>query len=287
MTDRFVDRLAAAVELNKSLLCVGLDPDPSLMPVDDVFDFNRAIIDATKGSVCAYKPNLAFYEALGRRGLDALEQTISYVHAEAPGIVVVGDAKRGDIASTNVQHARALFKVWGFDAATVNGYAGGEAMEPFLEYEDKAIFVWCRSSNPGASELQDVEVDADGTTGRLYELVAERAAEWNRRGNVGLVVGATYPEELRHVRELCPDMPILIPGIGAQLGGLEQAVAFGADSAGRNAMFNASRGVMYASPDASGFGRAAGSEAEALRKRINWELEVQGKPLDQFIPSAT
>ena len=160
-------------------------------------------------------------------------------------------------------------------------------MEPFLEYEDKAIFVWCRSSNPGASELQDVEVDADGTTGRLYELVAERAAEWNRRGNVGLVVGATYPEELRHVRELCPDMPILIPGIGAQLGGLEQAVAFGTDSAGRNAMFNASRGVMYASPDASGFGRAARSEAEALRKRINWALEVQGKPLDQFIPSAT
>ena len=124
MTDTFVDKLAAAVELNNSLLCVGLDPDPSLMPLEDVFEFNRVIIDSTKGYVCAYKPNMAFYEALGFSGLQALEKTISYVHENAAGVLVVGDGKRGDIKSTNLRYARALFEVWDFDAVTVNGYAG-------------------------------------------------------------------------------------------------------------------------------------------------------------------
>ena len=229
MTDRFVDKLTAAVELNKSLLCVGLDPDLSFMPLDDVFDFNRAIIDATKSSVCAYKPNLAFYEALGIPGLQALQQTVEYIRQRASGVLIIGDAKRGDVGNTAEAHARALFETWGFDAATVNPFGGGDTLQPFLDYRDRGVFVWCRSSNPGAGEFQDLVLAGDGGAERLYEIIARRASEWNTGGNVGLVVGATYPRELNQLRDLCPGMPILIPGIGAQEGALEDSVRGGID----------------------------------------------------------
>ena len=272
----FVQRLLEASEANQSLLCVGLDPDPSLMAVSDVLSFNRSIVDATKDLVCAYKPNLSFYEAQGSRGIEALEQTVSYIREEAPGIMVFGDAKRGDIASTNIHYAKALFDVWGFDAATVNAYGGGEALEPFFEYREKGVFVWCRSSNPGAVELQDLVLSSDGGGKRLYEIVAARAFQWNRYGNVGLVVGATYPKELGEVRSLCPDMPILVPAVGAQVGHLEAAVAAGVDTNGRNVLISSSRGVLYASRDQADFAQAARKAAEDLRGQINGILEKRG-----------
>ena len=278
MTDRFADKLAAAAERNQSLLCVGLDPDPKLMPVEDVFDFNHAIIDATKDLVCAYKPNFAFYDAL-EDGHAILHQTINYIKKVAPNIPVIGDSKRGDVQSTSEFHARAMFDVWGFDAATVNVYAGRDAVQPFLDYADRGVLVWCRSSNPGAKEIQDLMVTPpDGEAPRpLYEWIAKLASEWNVAGNVGLVVGATYPEELRRVRELCPDMSILIPGVGAQSGLPEESVKQGVDKDGRNAIVNVSRSVIYASNHTGNFDEAARREAQALRGRINWQLDVQGK----------
>ena len=289
MTDLFVDKLTEAAERNQSLLCVGLDPNPSLMPLKDVFEFNRAIIDATKDLVCAYKPNVAFYDGLGEPGHEALRRTLKYIHHITGDIPVIGDSKRGDVQPTSRFHAKAMFEQWGFDAATVNPYGGHDSVQPFLDYEKKGIFVWCRSSNPGARDIQDLEVtppDSDEAL-PLYQWIATLAKKWNASNNVGLIVGATYPDELRQVRDLCPEMPILIPGIGAQLGALEESVAHGTDSAGRNAIFNVSRSIIYASQDEKDFAQAARSEALSLRNRINWALEVQGKPLNQFVQSAT
>ena len=224
----FVERLDAACAANQSLVCVGLDPDPALMPVRDVFAFNKGVVDATHDLVCAYKPNLGFYEALGLAGLRALEQTIQHIREVAPGVVLLGDAKRGDVGNTATLYAKALFEVWGFDAATVSPYLGGDALKPFLDYRDRGVFILCRTSNPGAGDFQDVLASCDGGGQRpLYQLVALRARERNQYGNVGLVVGATYPRELERVRDICPEMPFLIPGIGSQEGDLEQAVRQG------------------------------------------------------------
>ncbi|MCH8205983.1 MAG: orotidine-5'-phosphate decarboxylase, partial [Chloroflexi bacterium] len=250
---------------NKSLLCVGLDPDPDLMPISDVFEFNRRIIDATEDLVCAYKPNLPFYEALGVDGLRALEKTVAHIREVAPHALVLGDGKRGDIASTNVKYARALFDVWGFDAVTVNGYAGGESLQPFFDYADRGVFVWCRSSNRGSKELQDLRLSDGNETATLYEWVAKCAVEWNSLGNVGLVVGATYPEELARVRAVAPGMLILIPGVGAQSGELDAAVKSGLDGEVPNILVSSSRGITYASRDERDFAQAARGAAENLR----------------------
>ena len=273
----FVQRLLIASQTNQSLVCVGLDPDPSLMAIADVAAFNKSIVDATRDLVCAYKPNIAFYEALGPQGLSALQETVAYIRAEAPRVVVVGDAKRGDVGSTNVRYAKALFEVWGFDAATVNAWGGGESLEPFLEYEDRGVLVWCRSSNPGAGELQDLQVSSDGEATPLYQYVAARAAEWNRRGNVGVVVGGTYPQELGEVRALCQDMPILVPGVGAQHGDVRESVNNGMDRRGRNLMVSSSRGVLYASRDREDFAQAARKAVQDLRGQLNRILVESGK----------
>ncbi len=273
----FLERLKAASLKNRSLLCVGLDPDPALMPVPDVLEFNRAIIDATADLVCAYKPNLPFYESLGLEGLRALEKTVAWAREQAPGVIVLGDGKRGDIGSTNTHYARALFQVWGFDAATVNCYAGGEALEPFFQYRDRGVFVWCRSSNPGAREFQDLRLWGEGQAIPLYQWVARRTQEWNVHGNAGLVVGATYPEELQAIRALCPDMPLLIPGIGSQGGDLQKAVRYGTGDKGASVIISASRSITYASRDRSGFARAARKAAQNLRDTINRILEEEGK----------
>jgi len=266
-----------ASQTNQSLVCVGLDPDPSLMAIADVAAFNRSIVDATRDLVCAYKPNLAFYEALGPQGLSALQETVAYIRAEAPRVVVIADAKRGDVGSTNVRYAKALFDVWGFDAATVNAWGGGESLEPFLEYDDRGVFVWCRASNPGAGELQDLQVSSDGEATPLYQYVAARAAEWNRRGNVGVVVGATYPREVGEVRALCQDMPILVPGVGAQSGDLPASVNNGMDKRGRNLIVSSSRGVLYASREPGDFAQAARKAVQDLRSQLNRILEESGK----------
>ncbi len=263
----FKDRIIQAARRNRSLVCVGLDPDPRLMPVAGVFDFNRAIIEATLDLVCAYKPNLAFYEALGIEGLRALQQTVEHIAGRVP---VIGDAKRGDVSHTAGAYARALFDVFGFDAATVNPYLGFDAVEPFLGHRDKGVFVLCRTSNPGAADFQDLVCSPAGHPGpqRLYRMVAEKSRAWNRADNVGLVVGATYPEELREVRQVCPGMMLLVPGIGAQGGGLEAAVSYGTDAAGEGAIFASSRQIIYAS-GGSDFDRAAREAADSLRREIN------------------
>jgi orotidine-5'-phosphate decarboxylase len=271
----FATKLEKAAALNRSLLCIGLDPDPDQMPIADLFEFNRAIIEATSDLVCAYKPNLGFYECLGHAGYTALERTLECI---PPHIPIIGDAKRGDVQPTSRFYAKALFESWGFDAVTVNPYGGQDTIEPFLDYPEKGVIVWCRSSNPGAKEFQDVPIIPPGsdTTCLLYEWVAMRAAAWNKAGNVGVVAGATYPQELRRVREICPDMVILVPGIGPQEGALEQSVENGVDENGRRIIISASRGVLYASKEKGLYPEAARKAADTLRKRINTVLSQRG-----------
>ncbi|MBI4200896.1 MAG: orotidine-5'-phosphate decarboxylase [Chloroflexi bacterium] len=272
----FLEKLDAACASTRSLVCVGLDPDPALMPVQDVFAFNKAIVDATRDLVCAYKPNLAFYEALGLPGLRALEQTVRHVRDVAPSMIIVADAKRGDVGHTSAAYARALFDVWDFDAATVNPYLGGDSVEPFLEHHTRGVFVLCRTSNPGAGDFQGLLVSGEGGKLPLYQSVALRAAKWNHHGNVGLVVGATYPEELKLVRSLCPEIPLLIPGVGSQQGDLAQAVRDGTDAKGRRAVINSSRGVIYASRGGD-FAEAARRAALQLRDSISAILASEGR----------
>jgi orotidine-5'-phosphate decarboxylase len=242
------------------------------MPTADIIAFNRAIVDATHDLVCAFKPNLAFYEAQGLEGLKALKQTIEYIRAVNPNVAVIGDAKRGDIGHVSAAYATAMFERWGLDAVTVSGYIGWDSVEPFLSYEGRGAFVLCKTSNPGAGEFQDVEV-GDGAP--LFQRVARAVGGWSTDGNLGLVVGATYPEELGAVREICPQMPILIPGVGSQAGDLRAAVVNGTDVSGRRAIINASRSIIYAGSGAD-FAEAARREASVLRNSINDILESEG-----------
>jgi len=256
----FVERLTQAIERNDSLLCVGLDPRPDRFPAqvmaqpDPVFAFNKSIIDATADLVCAYKPNFAFYEAQGLEGLAALRRTIEYIH-QVMDVPVILDAKRSDIGSTAEAYAKAAFEVWGADAVTVNPYLGHDAVQPFISYADRGIFLLCHTSNPGATDLQALECG-----GRpLYQVVAEQAVRWGE--NIGLVIGATYPQPLRAVREMAPQMWILLPGVGAQGGDLEAALAAGLDEQGSGIIVSSSRSIIYAEDP-----RAAAWE---LRDRIN------------------
>jgi len=258
----FVSRLLNASRRNRSLLCIGLDPDPAKMPVKDVFEFNRAIIDATCDLVCCYKPNLAFYESIGIRGLQALKKTVDYIPRDIP---VIGDAKRGDIGNTATAYASALFDYYKFDAATVNPYMGYDSVKPFLDYRNKGIFILCRTSNSSASDFQDL-VDNFGM--KFYQSVALRAGDWNKGGNIGLVVGATFPDELKEIRKLCPDMPLLIPGIGVQGGNLELSVRYGVNNSAEMAIIVAARQVIYASRGA-GYAQAAREAAQEIRDSIN------------------
>jgi orotidine-5'-phosphate decarboxylase len=262
----FSEKLEQAVQKNKSLLCVGLDPDPQHMPENlGVLDFNKAIIDATSDLVCAYKPNLAFYEALGDEGRDALKHTVEYIPENIP---VIADAKRGDIGNTARAYATAIFSILNFDASTVNPYLGFDSVEPFIEYRDKGVFILCRTSNPGAADFQSLRCRFENRYRPLFEIVAARASQWNTTGNVGLVVGATYPEELKLIRQSHPDMTILIPGVGAQGGDLGLAVRYGVDARRRGIIINSSRQVIYASRGKD-FPEAARRAASALRDEIN------------------
>ncbi len=270
---KFVEKLVNASRKNKSLLCVGLDSDPARIPGGlGQFEFNKAIIDATSDLVCAYKPNIAFYEVLGAEGLNALKQTVDYIPDDIPVII---DAKRGDIGNTADAYARALFEYYNFDASTVSPYLGYDSLEPFIEYKDKAIFVLCRTSNAGATDFQSLISDDDGDRRPLYEVVARKAGEWNKSGNIGLVVGATYPEELQTVRKLQPDMPLLIPGIGAQGGDLSLTVRYGVDSNGEKAVINSSRQIIFASGD-NNFAKEARQAALSIREAINENLSGHG-----------
>ncbi len=274
-TARFGERLAAAMVANDSLVCVGLDPDLSRFPAPlagepdaarAIVAFNRAIVEATADLVCAYKPNLGFYFAHGLPGLAALEATRRLIPADIP---VILDAKFGDIGSTAAAYARGVFDVWGFDAVTANPYLGGDALAPFLAAPGRGVFILCRTSNPGARDLQDVPI-GNGQTQPLYLTVADRVRGWatDAAADAGLVVGATYPDELREVRRRCPDLPILLPGVGAQGGDLEAAVRAGIDREGRGLLVSSSRAVIYAGADAD-FAAAARAAAQTLRDAIN------------------
>ncbi|MCK4274452.1 MAG: orotidine-5'-phosphate decarboxylase [Dehalococcoidales bacterium] len=262
----FLEKLAQASKKNRSLLCVGLDPDPSLMPGGTgVFQFNRAIINATADLVCAYKPNIAFYESMGSEGLDVLKRTRDYIPADIPVIV---DAKRGDIGNTAKAYAWGLFDYFNFDATTASPYLGFDSLEPFIQYRDRGVFILCRTSNAGAADFQSLSFETDGGRKMLFEIVAEKVNEWNTHDNLGLVVGATYPEELKLIRQRYPDMPLLIPGVGAQGGELLQVVRYGVDVMQQRTIINSSRQILYVSKGKD-FAEAARQAARELRDRIN------------------
>jgi orotidine-5'-phosphate decarboxylase len=265
----FIARLQNAWRVNDSLVCVGLDPEPERFPRHiaarsaPIFEFNRAIIDATADLVCAYKPQFAHYAACGAE--DQLARTIEYIKQRYPAVQVVLDVKRGDIGSTAERYATEAFVRYGADAATVNPYLGTDSLEPFLRHADKGVVILCRTSNPGGRELQ--ELMAPDT--RLYQVVAKLAAQrWNANGNCLLVVGATNPAELAEVRALVGDMPLLVPGVGAQGGGVAQAVRNGQTGAGTGLLVSSSRAILYAS-QGEDFARAARQATALLREEIN------------------
>ncbi len=272
----FTERLRAASEATQSLLCAGLDPDPARLPVSDTVEFNRAIVSATADLVCAYKPNLAFYEAMGMPGFKALEKTVKHIRDEAPHCIIIGDCKRGDIDSSAAAYATAMFDVWGFDAVTVNPWGGMDTVEPWLTNPEQGAFIWCRGSNRGAADIQDLAVSGVGNLEQpLYLRLARRSQQRASQGNLGLVVGATAPQQLADVRGICPGLPLLIPGIGAQGGDLADSVRCGVDADGRLAVINASRSVIYASAGAD-YASAARHAAAKLRDEINATLDDMG-----------
>lgn len=253
---KFEGQLDKAISKNKSLLCVGLDVDLTRVPhkyldsEDPIFHFNRDIIDSTSEFVCAYKPNSAFYEMYGLYGLTAMVKTINYIHEQ--GIPVILDAKRGDVGHSSTAYAKSLFTAFKADATTVNPYMGYDSIKPFLDYHDKGTFILCLTSNAGAKNFQ-----MTGAEEPLYKSVARQVKAWNHYHNCGLVVGATKPEELQEVYEIVGNIPILIPGVGAQGGDLKSSVKFG----GKRAIINASRSIIYA--------KSPRAEAKSLRDKIN------------------
>lgn len=267
---KFVEILAQSWRSRNSLLCVGLDPDSEKLPPSvrahrtPLFAFNREIIDATAPWACAFKPQFAHYAAVAAES--QLAQTIRYIKRRHPDIPVILDAKRGDIGATAKLYAREAFERYGADALTVNPYLGGDALAPFLQYAERGVFILCRTSNSGSGDLQQLQ--SGGRT--LAHQVAARAADsWNGNGNVGLVVGATWPEEVGAIRRLVGDMPLLIPGVGAQGGDLESVLAHGLTAEGVGVLISVSRAIIHAGEGGGDFAEAAAAEAEALCRRIN------------------
>ncbi len=275
----FLEKLHRATQKSRSWLCVGLDPDPERLPeplhgrdpLSAIEGFLTRIVEATRDLVCAYKPNVAFYEALGPQGFQLLQKLIGEIIPKE--IPVILDAKRGDIASTARKYAQVAFELFEADAVTVNPYLGFDAVEPFLCYADRGVFLLCRTSNPGARDLQDLLcqcVNWGRDNKPLYQIVAEKVKEWRAKSEaeLGLVVGATYPEELAIVRGIMGEEALfLVPGVGAQGGDLEKAVQAAANAQGENAIINVARGVLYAS-SGDDFAEAARREAQRLREAI-------------------
>jgi orotidine-5'-phosphate decarboxylase len=266
---QFIGKLEHVWDSNNSLVCVGLDPEIERFPPQildqpsPIFQFNKAIIDATADLVCAYKPQFAHYAAYEAE--DQLERTIDYIQTAYPTIPVILDSKRGDVGNTAERYAIEAFERYHADAVTVNPYLGSDSLEPFLKYEDKGVIILCRTSNPGAGELQDLEIDGR----KLFHTVADLAARrWNTRGNCMLVVGATYPRELAEVRAIVGNIPFLVPGVGAQGGDVAQAVQNGQTTAGSGLVISSSRGILYAS-SGENFASAARAATEKLRDQVN------------------
>lgn len=266
----FIASLAAAWQKNDSLLCVGLDPDPARFPAhlkgrdDAIFEFCKGIVDATADLVCSFKPQIAYFAA--RRAEDQLEALIAHIHAQHPGIPVILDAKRGDIGSTAEQYAVESFERFKADAITVNPYMGRDSVEPYLAWPDKGVILLCRTSNPGGSDLQFLDV---GGGEKLFERVARLVAtEWNTSGQCALVVGATFPAEIARVREITGTLPLLVPGIGAQGGDIEATVKAGKTLGGTGLMINSSRAILYAG-QGEDYADAARQAALETRDAIN------------------
>lgn len=265
----FMQALRARWQQADSLVCVGLDPEPAKFPAqfandaDAVFNFCRAIVDTTAAYACSFKPQIAHFAALGAE--DALLRLIAHIHDAHPGIPVILDSKRGDIGSTAQHYATEAFDRYAADAVTANPYLGRDSVQPFLDRADRGVVILCRTSNPGAGDLQDLVVE-----GRpLYQHVAEKVArDWNTHGNCALVVGATWPEQLREVRAIVGDVPFLVPGVGAQGGDVEAVVTHAKTADGTGLIVSSSRAILYASngPD---FAEASARAAEALRDEIN------------------
>ena len=265
----FMQALRARWRDADTLVCVGLDPEPAKFPAsfandpDAVFRFCRDIVDATAEYVCAFKPQIAHFAALGAE--DALQRLIAHVHAAHPDIPVILDSKRGDIGSTAQHYATEAFDRYAADAVTVNPYLGRDSVQPFLDRADNGVVILCRTSNPGAGDLQDLPVDGKP----LYQHVAAKIAnEWNVHGNCALVVGATWPEQLREVRAIVGDMPFLVPGVGAQGGDVEAVVTNAKTADGTGLIVSSSRAILYAS-NGSDYAEAAANTACALRDGIN------------------
>jgi len=276
----FNEKLQARWEASNSLVCVGLDPDPAKFPdafVDHnaadiggaLFSFCRDIVDATAEFACAFKPQIAYFAARDG-GEVALQRLIAHINASFPGIPVILDAKRGDIGSTAEHYATEAFDRFGADAVTLNPYMGFDSAAPFLQRSDRGCVFLCHTSNPGARDFQELDVAGGlGGTEPLYQRIARTvASEWNAAGNCALVVGATFPDELRVIRGIVGNMPLLIPGIGAQGGDVEATVRNGKDAAGAGLMINSSRGILYASQGAD-YAEAAAHAARSLRDQIN------------------
>lgn len=263
----FINKLSAAWTANDSLLCVGLDPDMAKLPAqfqhdpDGIFKFCTGIIDATADLACSFKPQIAYFAALGAER--QLENICSYVRANYPQIPLILDAKRGDIGATARQYAREAYDRYGADAVTVNPYMGSDSVEPYMEWTDRGVIILCRTSNAGGSDLQFLKVDGEPLYQRVAHLVAEK---WNANGQCALVVGATFPEELAQVRAIVGDMPLLVPGIGAQGGDIAATVSSGKTANGMGMMINSSRAIIYAAQQ-PGEDYAAAARRVALETR--------------------
>ena len=265
----FIEKLSAAWAAHDSLLCVGLDPDIGKFPPhlqgqpDAIFTFCKEIIDATADTACAFKPQIAYFAAM--RAEDQLEALCSYLRANYPQLPVILDAKRGDIGATATQYAREAFERYGADAVTVNPYMGSDSIAPYMEWQDRGTIVLCRTSNPGGSDLQFLNANGKPVYQHVAQLVTEK---WNTNGQCALVVGATFPNELAAVRAIVGDMPLLVPGIGAQGGDVAATVAAGKTADGCGMMINSSRAILYAG-QGEDFAAAARTVALATRDAIN------------------
>ena len=263
---------AAAIKTN-SFVCVGLDPSIERAPINDIAAFNRAIIDATKDVVSAFKPQFAYYEAMGIKGFKILENTIRHIRDVAPNHIIIGDGKRGDISTTATAYASAMYEIWDVDIATIYAYQGSDSVEPFLKHPGRGVYIVCRTSNPSSRDIQDLIVDDSNGQTRVFDRIADMADRWSKTQNVGIVAGATFPDDLHALRTRHPEMHFLIPGVGAQGGEVEQTTRAGKNEHGRGFLVNSSRGIIYASSDPLYFEREARSAAELLRDQINDALK--------------
>jgi orotidine-5'-phosphate decarboxylase len=263
----FNNKLIESVKNKKSFLIVGLDPNQEKMPIKNIFEFNKKIIDSTYDLVVGYKPQLAYYESSGFEGLEALYKTIDYIKNLPEKKIIIGDCKRSDIDSTSEAYARAMFEFWDFDAITIVPFFGTDGIKPFVDFEDRGIFVVCKSSNQSGGEIQDFYSEKNNMT--LYQSIANLSDKLNANDNVCLVMGATYPSELRIIRENYPKLPFLIPGLGHQKGDLSEVIDNSIINNIPNILINSSRGIIYASNDPNKFPEVAREKVQQINTQIN------------------